>query len=127
MLKKDLVCILCPNGCQLDILIEESPTFKVLEVDGCTCDKGKEWAEQEIINPVRTIASSIGVTNGDFPLVSVRTDSPVPLGKIFDVMTAIKNKKVTAPVNIGDKLIEHPAGLECNIIATRNIHIESFE
>ncbi len=122
MLKKDLVCILCPNGCQLDILIEESPTLKVLEVDGCTCDKGMEWAEQEIINPMRTIASSIVVEKGDFPLVSVRTDTPIPLGKIFDVMTAIKNQKVTAPVYIGDMLIQQPAGVDCNIIATRNIH-----
>ena len=122
MLKKDLVCILCPNGCQLDITIEESPEFKVMEVEGCTCDKGREWAEQEIINPMRTIASSISVEKGDFPLVSVKTDSPIPLGKIFDVMSAIKNKKVAAPVNIGDKLIVNPAGLDCNIIATRMIH-----
>lgn len=122
MLKKELVCILCPNGCQLDITIEEEPALKVIEVDGCTCDKGAEYAEQEIINPMRTIASSIAVKQGDFPLVSVRTDGPIPLGKIFDVMSLIRSKQVQAPVQIGDKLIENPAGTSCSIIATRHVN-----
>jgi CxxC motif-containing protein len=121
MKKRDLVCILCPNGCQVKALVQQTPDLKVLEVKGCTCDKGIEWVEQEIINPMRTIASSIVVEKGDFKLVSVRTDTQIPLGKIFDVMDAIKKKKVTAPVKIGDKLIEKPCGIPCNIIATRNV------
>lgn len=121
MLKKDLVCIVCPNGCQVEALIEETPELKVLEVNGCTCEKGVEWAKQEIVNPMRTIASSIVVEQGDFELVSVRTDAAIPLGKIFDVMDAIKHKTVKAPVTIGAKLIENPAGVPCNIIATRNV------
>ena len=123
MLKKDLICIVCPNGCQVEALIEETPELKVIEVNGCACEKGVEWVKQEIVNPMRTIASSIVVKQGDFKLVSVRTDASIPLGKIFDVMDAIKHKTVTAPVAIGDKLIENPAGVPCNIIATRNISI----
>jgi CxxC motif-containing protein len=70
---------------------------------------------------MRTIASGIPVEDGDFKLVSVRTDAPIPLGKIFEVMAAIKEKRVTAPVAIGDILIPGPAGTDCNIIATRNV------
>lgn len=125
MLKKDLVCIICPNGCQLDIVYEESPELKILEIDGCTCEKGEEYATQEIINPMRSIASSIVVENGDFPLVSVRTDAPIPLGKIFEVMETIKQKRISAPVYIGDKLIQNPAGVDCNIVATRHVQAQS--
>lgn len=121
MLRKNLVCIVCPNGCQVEALVEETPELKVLEVKGCTCEKGKDWVEQEIINPMRTIASSMGVDQGSFKLVSVRTDVAIPLGKIFDIMAVIKQHRVKAPVFIGDKLIEHPAGVPCNIIATRNV------
>jgi len=121
MLKKNLVCIVCPNGCQVEALVEETPVLKLVEVNGCTCEKGVDWVEQEIINPMRTIASSIIVEQGIFKLVSVRTDVSIPLGKIFDVMADIKKKRVQAPVSIGDKLIEHPAGVPCNIIATRNV------
>ena len=92
MLKKELVCIVCPNGCQVEALIEETPILKVIEVKGCTCDKGIEWVEQEIVNPMRTIASSILVEQGDFKLVSVRTDTSIPLEKIFDVMAVIQQK-----------------------------------
>lgn len=121
MLTKNLVCIVCPNGCQVEALVEETPALKVLEIKGCTCEKGIEWVEQEIINPLRTIASSMVVEQGSFKLVSVRTDVPIPLGKIFDIMAVIRQKRVKAPVTIGDKLIEHPAGVACNIIATRNV------
>ncbi len=121
MLKKKLVCIVCPNGCDAEIMMEDGENARILSIEGCTCDKGKEWVVQEVTNPMRTIASGIPVEQGDFKLVSVRTDAPIPLEKIFDVMTAIKNKKVKAPINIGDKLIENPAGTACNIIATRNV------
>ncbi len=65
MTKKDLICILCPNGCRVKALVQQTPDLKVIEVKGCTCDKGIEWVEQEIINPMRTIASSIVVEKGD--------------------------------------------------------------
>ena len=121
MLKKNLVCIVCPNGCDVEIMMEEGQETKILAIDGCTCDKGKEWVEQELTCPMRTIASGIPVEQGDFKLVSVRTDAPIPLGKIFEVMAVIKQKKIKAPVTIGDILIPSPAGADCNIIATRNV------
>jgi CxxC motif-containing protein len=37
-------------------------------------------------------------------------------------MAVIKRKTVDAPVTIGDILIENPAGVPCNIIATRNVY-----
>jgi CxxC motif-containing protein len=125
MSKKELVCVVCPNGCQLEVVIDDSAELTVKEVTGHTCDKGPDWAEQEIINPMRTIASNIAVNGGDFPLVSVRTDAPIPLGKIMDVMKEIKKKRVDAPVRIGDHLIENPAGTSCNIVATRHVNGKS--
>jgi len=122
MLKKDLVCIVCPDGCRVEALVEETPVLKVIEVRGCACDKGVAWVKQEIVNPMRTIASSVVVEQGNFKLVSVRTDTSIPLDKIFEVMAVIKRKAVDAPVTIGDILIENPAGVSCNIIATRNVY-----
>ena len=122
MTRKELVCIVCPNGCQLAIDIEgEGKDRVVKEVTGQLCEKGPPWAEQEVINPMRTISSNILVENGDFPLVSVRTDAPIPQARIMDVMKAIKKTRVKAPVHINDRLIEGPAGTDCNIIATRNV------
>ena len=120
-MRKELICVICPNGCQLQAEIQEGERPAVTSVTGNLCDKGPEWARQEIVNPMRTIASSVLVEDGDFPMVSVRTDSPIPLKKIFDIMNEIKAARLTAPVKIGDVIIEKAAGLSCNIIATRNV------
>lgn len=120
-MRKELICVICPNGCQLQADIQDGEQPVVTDVTGNLCDKGPEWARQEIINPMRTIASSVLVDDGDFPMVSVRTDSPISLKKIFDVMNEIRSRRVKAPVNIGDVIIEDVAGLPCKIIATRNV------
>jgi CxxC motif-containing protein len=121
MSTRELVCIVCPNGCNLEVEILEGETRQVDEVSGNLCDKGPAWAEQEILNPVRTIASSVLVRGGAFPLVSVKTDGSIPKGKIFEVMEEIQRLEVDAPVRIGDRLIEGPAGTGCAIVATRNV------
>jgi CxxC motif-containing protein len=121
MKTKEMICVICPNGCQLRVQIQEGEKLKVTDVTGNLCDKGPGWAKQEIVNPMRTISSSILVEQGDFPMVSVRTDSPISLKNIFDVMKEIKLVRLKAPVKIGDIVIEKVLGLSCNIIATRNV------
>lgn len=116
-----MICVICPNGCQLQVDVDEGEKSAVADVRGSLCNKGPEWARQEIFNPVRTIASSILVEGGDFPVVSVRTDSPVPLKKINDVMNEIRTVRLKAPVSIGQVIIKKVLGLNCNIIATRNV------
>ena len=121
MTEKELICVICPNGCELKAFIEEESQPVVREIRGALCEKGPVWAEQELLNPMRTIASSIIVDGGDYPLVSVRTDAAIPLKSISNVMKAIKSIKVKAPVRIGDVLLKEPAGISCNIIATRHV------
>ena len=125
MTEKELICVICPNGCELKAKIEEGPRIEVKEITGELCEKGSVWAEQELVNPMRSIASSIIVEGGDYPLVSVRTDTPIPLRSVSGVMNRIKSSRVKAPVRIGDVLIEGPAGTSCNIIATRHVNKES--
>lgn len=122
MSKKELTCIVCPNGCELEASFENNASgLQITEITGHLCEKGPEWAEQELTHPVRTVISSILVESGDLPLVSVRTDAAVPRNVIFDVMKEIKAAKTKAPVAIGQILIKHPAGTACNIVATKNI------
>jgi CxxC motif-containing protein len=121
-MNKELICVICPNGCELQAkVLQEEDRFTVSEISGNLCEKGPEWARQEIVNPMRTIASSVLVEDGDFPMASVRTDSPISLKDIFQVMNEIKAVKLKAPVRIGDVVIKNVAGLPCNIIATRNV------
>ncbi|KUK13795.1 MAG: DUF1667 domain-containing protein [Synergistetes bacterium] len=117
---KEMVCILCPNSCNL-IVTQSDKNPDGLKVENALCPKGKEYAHNELFNPKRTIASSILVEEGELPLVSVKIDKPIPKSKIFEVMKEIKKAKVKAPVKIGDILIKNVAGTDANVIATKSV------
>ncbi|MDR1726348.1 MAG: DUF1667 domain-containing protein [Acidobacteriota bacterium] len=123
---KELTCVVCPNGCT--IAVELGADGKILvdaegkpAIKGSVCKRGDEWAKQEVENPMRTIASSVPVSGGDSLMASVRTNRPIPLGKVMAVMAEVRGRTVTAPVAIGDVIIANPAGTDTDIIATRNV------
>lgn len=108
-------CIICPNGCDLEINVDEQQN---IDVKGASCPRGEEYARREVLHPVRTIATSIRVKNGSKPLVSVRLDKPVPKEHIMEIMDIIKHTVVSAPVHSGDVLLHNIMGLDSNVIAT---------
>ena len=117
-MNRTFTCILCPNGCEINVKLKEK---EILSITGNKCGKGADYAEQEIKNPVRNIASSVLVEGGDMPLCSVRLTAPVPKEKIFEVMAEIRKIKAKAPIKAGEILISHVLGLESDVIATRNV------
>ena len=117
-MNKTLTCILCPIGC--DLRIEYDGTT-VHSVTGNHCKKGDEYAHQEIISPMRNIASSVLVDGGHLPLCSVRLSAPIPKDRIMDVMDEIKKICIAAPVHLGDIIIENVLDLGADVIATKNI------
>lgn len=115
---KEITCITCPKGCEIFVDIENNDIVDIREYG---CLKGKEYAIQEIKSPVRNIATSVLVLNGEMPLVSVRLDKALSKELIFEVMKKIKEIKVTAPIYIGEVLIENICNSGVNVIATRNV------
>ena len=111
---KELTCIVCPRGCRLQVDDE-------MNVTGNFCPRGKAYATSELTNPVRTISTSIRVSNRPHTLVSVKTTNPVPKDKIFDVMKEIDKLSVSAPVRIGQVVKTRVLGLESDIVITKNI------
>ena len=83
-MNRTMTCILCPNGCEMNLEYEEK---ELISVSGNRCPKGAGYAEQEIKNPMRSIASSVLVEGGDLPLCSVRLSAPIPRERIPEVMT----------------------------------------
>ena len=115
---KEYTCIICPNGCEIEASIDEST---ILELKGATCPKGKEYVEQELLNPQRNISTLVSVEGGALPLVSVRLTKAIPKDRIFDVMDEIQRMKLVAPVKAGQLVIENVLNLNSNVIATKNI------
>jgi len=121
MSTREFTCVVCPNGCTIVVDVDNDETPVVTRVQGNVCRSGEAWARQEVENPMRTIASSVPVNKGDFPLVSVRTNRPVPLAKIREVMEEIRRVSLSAPVGIGEVIVSSPAGCDTEVVATRRV------
>ncbi|SEA25819.1 CxxC motif-containing protein [Lachnospiraceae bacterium NK3A20] len=116
--KRNLTCIRCPMGCQITVTLESG---EVRAVEGNSCPRGDEYARNEVTHPVRTVTSTVRVRKGSLPVVSVKTQTDIPKDRIFDVMRDINSVTVTAPVHIGDVLMENIAGTGVALVATRDV------
>ena len=120
MKKVNLICIGCPLGCPLEVEMEGA---EVLTVTGQTCKNGEKYARKELTNPTRIVTSTVRVTGGTLAMVSVKTASDIPKGKIFDCVRELQAIDLTAPVAIGDVIIENVCGTGVSIVATKNVPV----
>lgn len=120
MEQRELTCIGCPLGCALRVTMENGA---VVSVEGNTCPRGDAYGRKEVTNPTRIVTSTVRVTGGTLPMVSCKTRTDVPKGKIFDVARALKDVTVRAPVCIGQVLAENVAGTGVDVIATKNVGV----
>lgn len=123
---ENLTCIVCPRSCVI-IVERDKETGSIISLDNAMCKRGKVWAEQELLNPVRIVCSSVRVLGGEEPLTGVKTDRPVPKEKIIAIMKVIKASVMRAPVSTGDIVSVNPADTECRIIATRSVAAAEHE
>ena len=121
-MKKEMICIGCPMGCYLTV---DYVGTKIDNVSGNRCKVGLEYAEKEVSNPQRTLTTTVKVKNGHLPLVSVRTNKPIPKSRIFDAMNLLAKIEVEAPIKIGEPIIQNILDTGVNIIATKNISKKS--
>lgn len=115
---RNLICINCPLGCSLTVVTDDAGN---VTVSGNTCQKGADYGRKEVTNPTRIVTSTVRVHHGRLPVVSVKTSSDIPKGKIRAVMDAIRSLSVSAPVAVGDILLPDAAGTGANVIATKNV------
>jgi CxxC motif-containing protein len=113
---REVICIICPRGCRIKVYTSGG---EIVKVEGYTCPRGLEYAIQEVKNPRRILMSVVKCRGGDLPVVSVKTDKPIPRDKLLDVSRYLANIVVDAPVNIGDVIVKNVLGLGANIVATR--------
>ncbi|MDC7124120.1 MAG: DUF1667 domain-containing protein [Spirochaetales bacterium] len=114
---KDLICIECPNGCNLNIRKEGEQWF----VSGYKCPKGKDFAISEMTTPLRSICSTVKTSFQKVPVLPVKASSDIPKDKIFEVMNEINKVIVSEKIGCGDIIIENVLDLGVNIVATSNI------
>lgn len=113
-MKKKFTCIVCPRGCSL--VVDDN-----LNVTGNFCPRGEKYAQSEVTLPVRNISSIVKIKNRSNLMLSVKTSKPIAKSKIFDVLLEIEKTEVEAPVKLGQIIIKNVCGLDCDIVATKEI------
>lgn len=95
---RNLTCIICPRGCALtaDICGDS------VSVTGNACPKGAEYAQNECLHPVRTVTTTLRISNRCDTMVSVKTENPVPKDQAIDLVNQLRQITAEAPVSVGD-------------------------
>jgi len=119
MREMTMICVACPMGCELIAQIDGNNN--VTDLNGHACKRGIGYAEAEVKNPTRGFHSTLKVQGGDLPLVSVKSATPVPKGKLMACAEATRHIAVKAPVNVGDVLLPNVAGTGVDLIATTRV------
>ena len=111
---KEFICIECPKGCRLKVDDD-------MNVTGNTCLRGKTYAINELTCPKRVITSTVVIESKLVARMPVMTENEVPKEKMFDIVKALDEVRLVAPVKCRDVVIENVCDTGVNIIATRTI------
>ena len=114
-MKRQITCISCPVGCQMDVQMRGS---EVISVAGNACARGEVYAKAECTHPMRTVTSTVRVHGADQSVVPVRTRADIPKEKVRECMRALRDIDLQAPVHLGQLIVENVCGAGVDIIAT---------
>lgn len=123
MEQNKIICISCPIGCRMTI---QSKDGKITSIIGNACPKGIKYAEEEFINPLRILTTTVKVIGGELPLMSVKTEKAIPKKLLLEAMAEIAEIEVKAPVKIGQVIKDDLMGTGIKLVSTRNIKRVNF-
>ena len=112
-----LVCINCPRGCHL--LVEKQGDQ--ITVEGNACPRGVTYATNEMTNPLRTLTTTVPILSDTYQRLPVITSKPIPRDLQFEVIRALKDVRVNAPIRYGDVIVKDVLNLNSDIIASKTI------
>ncbi|EID84977.1 hypothetical protein MSI_15730 [Treponema sp. JC4] len=118
-----MTCIICPMGCTMEVTTEgEGANRRVVSVTDNGCKRGPEYVEKELLNPTRTLTTTITVQNGDLTVVPVKTAGEVPKNMLLQCMEVIRRATVKAPIKTGDVLLHDILGTGVNVVSCARVN-----
>lgn len=112
MEKRNLICIMCPLGCQLTVLKDGDN----ITVTGNNCKRGEIFGKEEVTCPMRIVTSSVKTEKG---VRACKTSKPVPKSMIFEVMKEIEKLRLKS-VKFGEVVIKNVLNTGADIVITAN-------
>ncbi|MEJ5311047.1 MAG: DUF1667 domain-containing protein, partial [Anaerolineae bacterium] len=113
-----MICITCPMGCSVEVTREGQT---LLSVDGNTCKRGEDYVRRELTDPRRMAATTVRVKGGIHPLVPVYTAQAFPKPRLFELLDALRQVELEAPVAMGQVVLANALGTGIDILASREM------
>ena len=112
---KELICIVCPKGCHLQV---DEETFTVV---GNNCPRGAQYGAEEIRAPKRTLTTTVAICGGLHDRLPVRTNKSIAKELLLPCMDLIHTLCVQSPVTAGDVIVENILDSGADLIAARDM------
>lgn len=116
---KEMICIVCPNGCKL--IVDE----KTKSVKGNMCPRGVDYAIQELTIPKRSVTTTVRTIFDDYPSISVKTDKFIEKKYIFKLIKELEKVVIKDRLPIGSIILKNVFNTDVNIITTMDIRKEN--
>ncbi len=118
MPEKELICVGCPLGCHVILLVNDKGATE--RITGNECKEGKEYIVAEYLAPVRIFTATINAEGGRH-LLPVRTDKPVHRSLMKEFMQALATMNLSPPMKRGEVIIYNFLGSGANLVATADL------
>ncbi len=113
---KELICIVCPKGCRLQV--DEANNYAVT---GNNCPRGAEYGKKELVNPTRTVTSTVKITGALHPRLPVKTDGELPKKLVAQAVAMLNGVEVSSPITRGTIVLGNISGTGINFVAAKDM------
>lgn len=115
---KELICIVCPRGCNMKYEIKDGE-YVITENH---CNRGPAYLKQEVTNPTRMLTTTISVIDGEIDVLPVYSKEYVPKDEVFAIINELKTLKIHAPIKCNDIIVNEVLGKHIQILASKTIN-----
>ncbi len=117
--RQEIICTGCPMGCPVILELDGN---EIKKVSGHECVRGLRYAKQEYFDPRRPLSTTVPISNALWRRLPVKTTAPIPKDKVIEAAKIIHSIHVTAPVKMGQVLLENILGESgIHVVATRSM------
>ena len=118
-MKTEMICIVCPMSCHMEI--EQAEDGTILSVIGNSCNRGDSYARKELTMPMRMLTTTVAIEGSLHRRLPVILTGEIPKEKQEEVMKEISKICVKAPVLYQQILKQDICDLGVAVMASRSM------
>ncbi|MDR2158598.1 MAG: DUF1667 domain-containing protein [Treponema sp.] len=117
-MKKEFICIVCPNSCRLTV----TDAGGKITVTGNECPRGEKHGIHEYRNPTRMLTTTVAVSGGTLPRLPVTSREELPKALLRRCLEVLYTMKLTAPLRCGDVVVKNICDTGVDVVASRSLN-----